>query len=277
MNTAVYNAAFVFVFALSVAFLRETVTVGKVGGSLLCFGGLVCLGVASLTTTGLSDGTALGYLALFFSMMCWAAYSVVTVKLMGNEPAYARTPVMGLLSIGAIGCGTMALCWVVLLLNHVTGLEPLVWPTGNTAKVVAIACVCDFVLNCALMVGTLITSALFMSLGMLLVLPCGFLVQLVLGEGVSTAPLDIVAVVLIAVGCLAFNAWDVAAQWWRRRQQHLPCFKGQAPADVEAVLQTVERSAPGHDVLMVSDGYGALPGGPPPAPDARAPFFQRRR
>jgi drug/metabolite transporter (DMT)-like permease len=248
MNTAVYNASFVFVFVLSVIFLRESVTVGKVGGSVLCFGGLACVGVASLTSTGISDGTALGYLALFISMFCWACYSVVTVKLMGNEPGYARTPIMGLLSIGAIGCGTLMLCWVVLVFNHVVGIEPLAWPTGNTAKVVAITCACDFVLNCALMVGTLATSALFMSLGMLLVLPCGFLLQLILGEGEATAPLDIVAVVLIAAGCLVFNAWDVTFEWGQQRGFFSCCRARTATANV---LQ----STPLPDDELMSEGF----------------------
>jgi drug/metabolite transporter (DMT)-like permease len=253
MNTAVYNAAFVFVFVLSVVFLREHMTAGKVGGSVLCFGGLVCVGVASFTSGGVSDGTALGYLALFFSMFCWACYSVVTVKLMGNEAVYARTPVMGLLSIGAIGVGTLLLSWLVLLFNHVVGLEPLAWPTDNTLKVVAISCGCDFVLNCALMVGTLITSALFMSLGMLLVFPCGFLLQLALGEGAATAPLDIVAVVLIAAGCLVFNAWDWAVEWGRQRiwPGWLGCCCKSRPAAAPVLLQTSQRAA---EDILISDG-----------------------
>lgn len=104
-----------------------------------------------------------------------------------------------------------------LLVNHLTGLETFQWPEGDSLRVLLISCACDLVLNAAVCVGVVATSALFMLLGMLLVVPCGFLLELILGELITTNPLDITGIVLVSVGCLIFYTLDLAKSWCARR------------------------------------------------------------
>lgn len=80
MNSAIYNGSFLFVFVLSIIFLGERVTLGKLMGCLLCLGGLVLIAISSLSQMSSNHGSILGYAALLFSMCTWAVFSVTAEK-----------------------------------------------------------------------------------------------------------------------------------------------------------------------------------------------------
>lgn len=80
-----------------------------------------------------------------------------------HEAAFGSTPILGLAGLGSIGAWTLSYTWIGIIIGHYSGLEPFEWPYGVGLRNLLINCVLDLILNLSLLVGSLLTSPVFMA------------------------------------------------------------------------------------------------------------------
>lgn len=215
-NNAIYQTTPIFVFAFSVCFLGETIRMYKVVALIVCFSGVV---LVSLFTKPehLDDGndqksTVTGYLLVLLSSVFFAMYEVfyhwsfnlraedekeeqelveaeemLVFPEVVTDARAERTDqllnslrlmtVIGLINATVLLPGT----WLVSFV----GLEPtLVYPTLPVlSKIVALGTL-ELFYNLFLFAGIAKAGPVFMAVGQVLVVPTGYLVEIIENGGV---------------------------------------------------------------------------------------------
>ena len=207
VNTAVYNSLFLLVFVMSIIFLKEKLTVFKLNGALQALGGLVLIGIGALwTAADASRNEPIGYVYLIISMASFALLPVVFVKVFppAISKPFERTPILGLMGVGAIGVANLLVCWLGIVILHYANVETFELPYGSGLVSMILSGLMDVVLNNALLIGSLLVSPTFMSVGALLTIPVGVVLQLII-QGTSINWVQGIGLSLILSGCLTFE------------------------------------------------------------------------
>ena len=110
----------------------------------------------------------------------------------------------GLLILGFIGLLTFFLGWIPLPLLSVAGLETFVMPSASTAVKVMTVGLSDLVFNGFLLVGIRASTPLIITVGTMMVIPVGFVVD-VLTKGYELHPLGVFGVVCTMLGVIRLN------------------------------------------------------------------------
>ena len=224
INTAVYNCNFLFVFVLSLALLKEKLTLPKSLGMWWCLGGLflILIGNAPTSSTNNSNNSALGYVCLILSILAYAVYSVLFVKLIQpHAEHFGNTPFLGLAGVGVIGVFSLFFGPLGLFFAHISGWEVFEWPYGDAViKGLIVSMILDLFLNMALLVGCLAISPLFMSLGSLLTIPASVLVELIFNGNVDKDPATILGILFIVAGSIFYEAGIHCCRSRKERKEH---------------------------------------------------------
>lgn len=107
--------------------------------------------------------------------------------------------------LGLIGLVLLLTMWPVFFLLDKTGIEPFEWPDAARARKLALSCVLDGTFNCSLLFGILVMSALWTSVGTILVVPGTLLADWIL-HGTLVCPQAAAGVVAILAGFVVLQA-----------------------------------------------------------------------
>ncbi len=211
VSNAVQNSVFILIFALSVVFLGEVLTVMRVLSSVVCVGGVVLLafGSAGLSSDGDPEFSLWGGFFLAISLILGSAYAVVFSWLFRVENIkYGNSPIISLWAISFIGASTLLLMWAGLLIGHYSGLEPFVLPSLPQFKMLLLNALMDLILNLANLLAILFIGASLNAVGLLLAVPLSVLTQAIyLGAPLNTEAYFGIA--LISLGCVSFYVGDL--------------------------------------------------------------------
>jgi hypothetical protein len=149
------------------------VTVFKVFAVLLSVGGCAVLSLEN--SKGGSD-KAIGYVWEIGSVILYAVYEVFYKRYCCSKDDPHPTA-NSQRFFGLCGLLTLLLVWpFFFILDHIK-YEVFKWPTHEEAMYIAIVAACDTLFNVSLVVTILLTSPLFTSVGTILVIPLGCLVD----------------------------------------------------------------------------------------------------
>lgn len=197
--TSISQSACVIVMVLSVIFLKERITAGKLVSLLVCMGGVV---LVSLGSSGSSSDktTALG---LFFTVLCTVFNAVYCVEWGRKMGSAGQTQVC--LFLGLMGAVNLLVLWPPLLLVGGPSLSLQVgqvllpargeWPLVIANTLMSVAA------NFTLMIGISFTSPMFVMVGCILQLPMSAVTDMLLHDKMPLFK-EIVGYVLITTGFL---------------------------------------------------------------------------
>jgi len=204
--TAISQTACVIVMVLSVIFLAERVTCGKLGSVATCLAGvaLVCLGSTHQPHHGgphvNDDTTAMGCMWTVLCTVGVAVYCVEWGRRLGNANQMQVN-----LFLGLMGASSVLFLWPPLLLIGGPGLsyEPgqLLLPQGTAWQLVLANAGVSLVANFTLMLGMSFTSPLFIAIGNILQLPLSALADFVWHDKTPAAE-EVAGYVCITIGFL---------------------------------------------------------------------------
>jgi hypothetical protein len=119
--------------------------------------------------------------------------------------------------ISSYGILQMLLCWVIVLVVHVAGVERFEAPPADKVKMLVLNAVLDATYNSLLLFGIIVTSPLFMSIGVMLVMPVSIVVDRI-QNGTKLEPGAVIGAVIIvgAFTLLNLPAGSVTRLWRRR-------------------------------------------------------------
>mmetsp|Transcript_4815 Transcript_4815/g.14694 ORF Transcript_4815/g.14694 Transcript_4815/m.14694 type:complete len:542 (-) Transcript_4815:2025-3650(-) len=189
----------VWVFLLSVLFLRERVTVLKVLSVLICLSGVTM--VAFGDQSGLSEGEAplLGDALIVASTFASALYMCFYKLCLRHLGFPAVNVLLCFIGISAVLC-----TWPMILLLDLTQQEVFYLPGGIAAVVLVANAIDSLLFNWSLNYGIFSTTPLFMRIVVTASVPASFVVDYVV-FGETSSALKIAGAVVILVGFFAFN------------------------------------------------------------------------
>jgi drug/metabolite transporter (DMT)-like permease len=239
-NLAVENSQSIFVFLFSVLLLHERIRPLHVVAVLVCGGGVLVILLASPADAADDAGsqpqqiheTIGGYLAVLLSTIFSSLYQVLYAKWMASDDASdAKLPPIHAsklereqffeelvqtfaelgLFLGLLGLFTLVFLWPLLVVAHFTGLETFQWPTHREWYQMLISCASNIAFYFAMASGTQLTSALWVSVGLLASIPASIITDYLLHhyliEGWGWA-----GVALIISGFLLMNLQEYLKQ-----------------------------------------------------------------
>lgn len=107
--------------------------------------------------------------------------------------------------LGIIGLVLLLTLWPVFFVLDKTGVEAFEWPDAALARKLALSCVLDGTFNCSLLFGILVMSALWTSVGTILVVPGTLLADWIL-HGTLVGGQAAAGVVAILAGFVVLQA-----------------------------------------------------------------------
>ncbi len=198
VNTAIYNAACVFVFLFSVVLLKESISLLKIAAVLFCVGGIVMLCIDGLEhSSGDEKNSIWGYVLVIASTMFYSLYEVL-LKRWGAHKEKKKTSAIvreddteelkeettkdvlhrnlkvmehSFLFTGLLGFFTLLLTWPGIFVVDLFGFEKFELPEGKALQGILITMALDPLFNLFLLLGITIASPLFISVGTLLTIP----------------------------------------------------------------------------------------------------------
>ncbi len=199
VNTAIYNAACVFVFLFSVILLKEPIPLLKIAAVLFCVGGIVVLCIDGIEdSSGDEKNSIWGYVLVIVSTMFYSLYEVLlkrwgahTEKKVSatiseeddededvkqktvNEVLRRNLKVMehSFLFTGLLGFFTLVVTWPGIFVVDLLDYEKFELPEGKPLYGILITMALDPLYNLFLLLGITIASPLFISVGTLLTIP----------------------------------------------------------------------------------------------------------
>jgi len=198
-SLCIEQIATVFVFILSVLFLKETASIGKTLSVLICIGGVVMVAVSD--KRNYSDGRAplMGDILIIGSACATAAYMVTYKKVMQNTYISSMNALLGF-----IGLCNLLLFWPLFVILHYARIEPLHAITPVAWGIFFASCTLSFLFNYLLNLGIFFTSPLFFRVGQICSIPASFVLEVVFLKG-SYAVLRMVGAGVVVVGFCLFS------------------------------------------------------------------------
>ena len=223
-NTAIYESAPAFVFIFSIPILGESVNLSKVFSLLISLVGVTLITVFQTNqpstnnttlinvTTNISNSTSpsvsenspspLGYILVIVSTILYSLYEVLYKRFATKKDDTA--PIMNTIRLlGLIGIWYIIIVAPFIVIAHFTGLERFELPSINVALVILLSSTLDAISNILILLGIILSSPLFVSMGALLALPSSALADfLVHGEVMNTW--SMIGAMLIILGFIGF-------------------------------------------------------------------------
>lgn len=175
-SLAIEQAATVFVFILSVIFLKESATIGKVFSVLICIGGVIV--VAFSDKKNMYEGgkdPLKGDFLIIGSCCATAAYMVTYKKVVGSTDVASVNTLLGF-----IGLCDILFLWPIFTTLHFIDAEPLT-PKSTTAwGLLVLNAFLSFNFNYLLNLGIFLTSPLFFRVAQICSVPASFALDVIL-------------------------------------------------------------------------------------------------
>jgi drug/metabolite transporter (DMT)-like permease len=177
-SLTIEQLATVFVFVLSVIFLKEEATIGKIFSVLVCIGGVVV--VAFSDKSGMHNGRQplKGDLLIVGSGCATAMYMVTYKRVVGHNTDVASVNSL----LGFIGICNCFFLWPVFTLLHFLEAEPLHPNTWPAWALLVGGALLSFIFNYLLNLGIFFTSPLFFRVAQICSIPASFVLGLLLGD-----------------------------------------------------------------------------------------------
>jgi hypothetical protein len=150
-----------------------------------------------------------GYIALFYSVISYAVFEV-GYKKWGSEEGDPASVANSLRFLGYLGINTLAWLWPGFLILHYSGVEPFEWPPYDIFILLLWNALLDIVFNAGLLICIALSSALFASVGTILVIPAAVLVDWLL-QGFILQSAAAFGVVFIIIGFIGFVTSEIVA------------------------------------------------------------------
>jgi len=205
-NTGIYNSAPVFVYIFSVLLLKERLTLMKVASVLVCIGGVILMSIASHQQEKSSGkGSVLGYALVVGSTLLYGLYEVLYKKFaLHEETTSAQSTFDTMLFLGLTGAATILMFWPIILILNATHWEIFDFPIWDVWVYLLSNGGLDCVFNIFLLLGIMLTSPLFISVGSLLTIPASIVADRIFHSFVLS-PEALVGGGLIVLGFLGLN------------------------------------------------------------------------
>ncbi|XP_065844597.1 uncharacterized protein [Oscarella lobularis] len=204
-NTAIYQSSSAVVFIMSVPLLKEKVTIPKVLAVAICITG-VCL--VAFFPGNKKEGDNInpsveGYVLVVISTVFYAADQVVYRKLAVHQKD--AVPIANAVRfIGLVGVVTVLCYWPIILILDGTNFEEFEWPDGYALKQIALNAALDLVYNALLLICITLSSPLFASVGVLLLLPASVPADYLIHDGYTLPWQAFIGVAFIVTGFITF-------------------------------------------------------------------------
>jgi len=206
LNNSLYQSQCILVYLLSVLFLGERITIRKASAIFIAFGGVLLVSFGNQhhhDSKNKQVNSLTGVVLCLISAFLFAIYEV-TVKYVEenySDEEYAVRDSMYFL--GNCGFVCMVTGPFMLWVCDYFGFEHFDLPPDKDSLYILIEiCVLDVIFNAALVLGVTVTSPYLVGIGLLLVIPCSFLADIVLGKLKTVCWIQISGIVLIVVGFL---------------------------------------------------------------------------
>jgi drug/metabolite transporter (DMT)-like permease len=200
------QAATVFVYALSVCLLGESLTFPKVVSVFACIGGVVIIAFADQAAG--NDDNSLGSADPLLGDLLVLASTVATALYLVFFKRFFCAPLsLGVLNVflGCIGATTLALFWPVLVIVDVTGFETLELPSGSALPLFMANIAETLAFNYVLNAGVIYVTPLFMRVSLICTIPLSFAINLILHGAGAFNWVQLVGALFVIAGFVAFS------------------------------------------------------------------------
>jgi len=216
-NTAIYNSNSIFVFIFSIFLLKEKVTALKIVAVIVCIGGVVLITIygSDQDENGYKT-TTYGFIMCAVSAAGYALTDVFYGKFMDDDEDAGMEK--NFLWIGLMGLATFFTQWPALILFHFLGWETFEIPSLMTFYGLVANATLDTILNTSIYVGIMYTSALFMSVGQVLIMPASVLAD-ILYNGYFLPWQAYAGIGLVIVGFIVMNVAEYLVEREEKRRQ----------------------------------------------------------
>jgi len=198
-----FNLSSIFTYVLALCILpNETFSWIKLISVILAFGGAAAITFADETNNTAPPGasaTWIGDVIMAASALFWALYLVCYKRFIG-EPSFGSINLQGTL----MGVFCTFFLWPVVVLLHVTRVEPFVLPPIFIIELLLATTGLAFINNYLFTFGTAVTSPVFITIGGMLAIPVSAIVDSIF-HGASMNAWKIVGSIIMAGAFLLIN------------------------------------------------------------------------
>jgi len=205
LNNTIYQSNCVFVLLFSFLLLDEQLTFKKFFACIVSIGGVVMVTFSMpLDANSPSGNSVVGIICDVVACVLWAVWEVgftfITTKHLQMTNRMADT----LLFMVGIGAVNLLLFWPSLVLLHYAGIESFELPPDDEAILSIVILIGLDILFCiSLLYGIALCSPIFMSMGMVLVIPITFFADIIVFRKQS---MDIINVYsMVGAACIIFG------------------------------------------------------------------------
>eukprot|EP00026_Physarum_polycephalum_P010491 Phypoly_transcript_10655.p1 GENE.Phypoly_transcript_10655~~Phypoly_transcript_10655.p1 ORF type:complete len:372 (+),score=40.13 Phypoly_transcript_10655:82-1197(+) len=176
-SLTIEQLATVFVFILSVIFLKEVATIGKIMSVLICIGGVILVAFSDKKNINEGRSPLKGDLLIVGSCCATALYMVTYKRVVGHTDVASVNTLLGFIGL----CNCLFL-WPVFTLLHFLDSEPINPHNAPAWGILVASAALSFCFNYLLNLGIFFTSPLFFRVAQICSIPASFAVGLVLGD-----------------------------------------------------------------------------------------------
>ena len=197
LNNTLYQSSCVFALLFSFLILNEQVTFQKIFACFVAMGGVTLVMFSVPHDTSADDSNSvLGIVLALLAAMCFSAWEV-GFKYVGDKYFQSDRPLSDtLLFQSGVGLANLLLFWPLLMLMHYTGFETLELPSDWTETVsVLLPCLMDFSFTAFMLFGITMGGAVFMAMGMTLVVPFTFFADIIVFRKQSIDIINVYSIV----------------------------------------------------------------------------------
>lgn len=215
------QASLIFVFFLSICFVKEKITIMKICSVIVCTGGVIFIALSDSANLRGGKDAVVGDLLIIGSTMATALYMVFYSKYVGQVPIFVIFTFLG-----CIGLTNLVFWWIGIVILNFTQVE--VWEPLQAGLAVFIffaGGILSLLFNTFLNVGIIWSSPLFMRVALILTVPVSFIVDLILGHPFNW--LRLVGAIIIVLGSVMFSLDACDAQDPNEEEEAFVTTKGE--------------------------------------------------
>jgi len=206
LNNSLYQSQCIFVYILSICLLGEWITIRKSFAIIISLGGVFLISFGTSTRDGDETNNLQGIICCLISAFLFAIYEV-TVKVVEEkhyDKNYSSRDSMYFLGHCGIWC--LLTGPIVIYACDWLGYEHFDLPDRESVYIIIEICIIDVVFNSFLVLAVTFMTPYLVGLGMLLVIPCSFVADYLVGK-MDTPPgcMQIAGVALIVAGFLVLK------------------------------------------------------------------------
>eukprot|EP01084_Bolivina_argentea_P082352 149096_1 len=195
INNTIFQSNCVFVLIFSYVLLRERLTTKKMFAALIAISGVALISFSSPSSAS-SASSLLGIILCLIATMLFAFWEVL-FKYFGYlffRFGYELSDT--LLFQAGIGLCNLFVFWPFVMFFNYFQMELFELPTHDqVVNAIVLPCFLDLLFTSALLCGITLCGALFMSIGLILVIPITFFADIVIFEKATTKIINIYSIV----------------------------------------------------------------------------------